>query len=330
MKRAVLIVLTALAVLSAADAGVRGATADGGIAASFLQVPIGARPAGMGGAYRAVSNDGAGILYNPAGVCMLNRPLFGVSYRVMRLDRVMGYATFLTPAKNQAVLGANWLYAGSGSVAMRTSDGHLTGENFQLNSSVFGGIFAKRFEDLLAVGMKINYFHMTIPSVTAYSVGIDLGTMLYVSSLVDRESRDKLPVQEIQIGLTVKNLAAKMRWNSEQFLQSRSGNKIGSVQEDTLHVEYGLGGSARFLRQRLLVAIDAVKNSVQGIRFHAGGEYYLSDDFALRIGHSDGRFTAGTGYLFKVGTMQYAIDYAFSADRVDEGSEHIFSLDVLF
>ena len=50
----------------------------------------------------------------------------------------------------------------------------------------------------------------------------------------------------------------------------------------------------------------------------------------LRAGYGDGRLAAGTGYLFAVGKHQLAIDYAFSTDKADEGSEHIFSFDLLF
>ena len=34
--------------------------------------------------------------------------------------------------------------------------------------------------------------------------------------------------------------------------------------------------------------------------------------------------------MFKFGERALAIDYAFSSDKVDEGSDHIFSFDLLF
>ena len=65
------------------------------------------------------------------------------------------------------------------------------------------------------------------------------------------------------------------------------------------------------------------------MEFHAGAEYYLTKEFALRGGYGDGRFSTGTGYVFKLGKQQLAIDYAFSTDKADEGMEHIFSFDLL-
>ena len=40
--------------------------------------------------------------------------------------------------------------------------------------------------------------------------------------------------------------------------------------------------------------------------------------------------TGGTGFIFEIGDRTIAVDYAFSTDKVDEGSEHIFSFDFLF
>ena len=81
------------------------AEGDGGQAGAFLQVPIGARPTAMGGAYLAVSDDGAAPLFNPAGIALLRRPMFSSSYRFMQLDRSLGYASLLAVASFSLYLG---------------------------------------------------------------------------------------------------------------------------------------------------------------------------------------------------------------------------------
>jgi hypothetical protein len=319
----------------------------GGYAASFLQIPIGARPTAMGGAYLAVSNDGAGALYNPAGLAGLEHPLFGTSYRFLQLDRKLGYATLLFPVANQATLGFNWLYAGSGSVEMRDADGNPTGDNFSMNNHVISIIFAKRFESYLSVGAKLNYFQSSIPHVTAASIGIDMGAMLYVNELIDREKRDKFPLQDLQVALTVKNLAAKYIWNSEKFNQAYVGlGTLGYEQTDQLPVEIGTGVSSRFIKRKLLLDIDVIGRIFQGKQtdqfgaqsthtstqfvVRPGGEYFITPEFGVRTGYSEHRFTMGTGYVFKLKKSALAIDYAFSTARADEGSEHIFSFDLLY
>ncbi|HUV31072.1 MAG TPA: PorV/PorQ family protein [Acidobacteriota bacterium] len=308
----------------------RSAEGDGGYAGAFFQVPAGARPTAMGGAYLAVSDDGAAPLFNPAGLANLKRPLVGSSYRAMKLDRSLGYITVMFPVQGSAVVGAHWLYAGSGSVEARDSDGDLLGRDISNNNHQFAAVFAKRFERYLAFGINLGYLYSTMPEINAASVGFDFGLMFYVDQLFDREKREELPVKDIQVGLTFKNVSKRYSWNSETYLAKYTTNATGSERDDDVPLEFGLGAAGRFADRRLLLAADVLKNEKQGTQLHAGAEFYVSEEFALRSGYSDGRFTAGTGYMFRLGSRVLLIDYAFTTDKADEGSEHIFSFDVQF
>ena len=303
--------------------------ADGGYAGAFLQVPIGARPTGMGGAYLALSNDAAGALFNPAGLNTLAKPLFGTSYRAMSLDRKLGYVSAIFPTRGQSALGINWLYAGSGSVEVRRADNPtLQMGDISMNSHLFGVLFAKRFSDVVAVGTKLSYFHSTFAGMKAYSVSFDFGGMFYLSEMVDREKRQNLFVQDLQVGVVVKNIAAKLPWNTQKYKYSSSD--YAYEQDDKVPIEGGLGISGRFLNRKLIVAADARRTDKQHLRLYSGAEYYVTPELALRTGYGDKRFTAGAGFMFKFANRALAIDYAFSSDKVDEGSDHIFSFDLLF
>lgn len=304
--------------------------ANGGYAGSFLQVAAGARPTAMGGAYRAVSNDGAAPLFNPSGLATLKRPLFGSSYRAMKLDRSLGYATAIFPIQGEAALGVHWLYAGYGSVEARDSDGDLLGREINMNNHQFTIIFAKRFERYLSLGLNASYLAAYMPEMDANSVGFDFGVTFYVDQLFDRDKRESMPVRDIQFALTVSDIAKEFKWTSEEYLRQYTTDLGGQEQSDKVPVEIGFGASARFFDRHLLLASDLVKHQHQNLRFHGGAEYYLLPEFALRAGYGDKRFTAGTGYLFKLGKHQLVIDYAFSTDKADEGSEHIFSFDFLY
>ncbi len=307
------------------------ADGDGGYAGSFLQVPIGARPAAMGGAYLALSDDGSGPLYNPAGTANLQKKLFTSSYRVMKLDRTLAYTSILFPAKGNSVIGVNWLYAGSGSVEARDGFGQPLGHSVSLNTHDFGVLFAKRFEDVVSAGLKLNYYHADFTEISSGSVGIDFGLMLYVDQFFDRERRDLMPVQNIQIGATVKNLGSRFVWNNGKYLYRYQGPNVpASVQADDIPVEFGLGASARFFQQRLTLAADFLKDTKSAAEFHAGAEYLYMKRAALRTGISDGMLTIGGGYIFQFAKKALAIDYAFSSDKAGEGAEHIFSFDLLF
>ena len=302
-----------------------------GYASSFLEIPIGARAAAMGGAYMGISDDGAGLLYNPAGLANMKKKLFTTSYRAMKLDRSLAFISILFPTKGNSVLGINWLYAGSGSVEARNSLGQLSGHEVSFNSHDFGMLFAKRFEDYLAAGLKINYFQSNFTEISSGTVGIDFGVMIYFDQFVDREKRDQMPVQNIQLGAAVKNIGARFVWSNDNYVRRYFGAAtFASEQEDNVPTEFAIGGAASFLNKTLILAVDLLKHNKSHIRFHTGAEYLVEQKFAIRAGLSDGSFTAGTGYLFKLGGNTLAIDYAFSTDKAGEGEEHIFSFDILF
>lgn len=327
MKKLLLILCSLSVLLVSAVVAEDG---DGGYAASFLQVPIGARAAGMGSAYISIANDGAGLFYNPAGIANLKKPLFASSYRAMQLDRQLGYVAFMLPTRGESALGVNWLYASSGSVDARNQDGDKLGYDLTMHNHAFSVVFAKRFEDLFSLGFKGSYIHSIFAELNANSVSFDIGATFYLSNLFSREKRDLMAVQDITAGFVIRNLAGSFRWNNEKYYAKYAVNTFGSEQIDDVPVEVGIGASARFLNRKLLVASDLVKNQHQGFVVHAGSEYFVTPEFAIRAGYSDKSLTAGFGYIFKLGTNALAIDYAFNSEKVDEGSEHIFSFDLLF
>jgi hypothetical protein len=326
MKQLLTILTIALLVAPALVAG----DGDGGYAAPWLQVPIGARPTAMGGAYLAVSDDGAGPLFNPAGLASIRRPMISSSYRAMQLDRSLAYVTALSPIRGQATMGVHWLYAGSGKVEARDVDGYLQGYDMSIAANNFVILFAKQISPFVSFGVNMSYILIDMPELDANSVGFDFGAMLNLDQLVEREKRESMAVRDIKVGLTVKNLSKRFRWVSDKYVTKYTTGGASTEQTDDVPVEIGGGVSARFLQRRLLTAVDVIKSVDQGAALHAGAEYFVTPEFMLRSGYSDGSLTAGTGYLFQIGNNGLAIDYAFSSDKVGEGSEHIFSFDFLF
>lgn len=301
----------------------------GGYGGAFFQVPAGARPAGMGNTYLAISNDGAAPLFNPAGLSSLQRTMFASSYRVMELDRKLGYALAMFPVQGESAIGVHWLYADEGSVAARDGDGAELGRDIFFQNHQFSIVFAKRFEKFMSLGVNLSYLYSRFPEESAAGVGFDFGAMFYLDQFINREERDRYWVQEPRVGIVVKHITKKYDWNSEGYNREFTTNPVGSNQIDNVPVEVGIGVSGRFIQRKLLTAIDITKNEKQSVILHVGGEFFLTPEFALRTGYYQGRFTAGTGYVFAIGKMALAVDYAFNTDRVNEGSEHIFSFDFL-
>ncbi len=306
---------------------VSAADGDGGYAASYLQIPLGARPSGMGGAYIAVSNDPAGVYYNPAGVTMLEKATIGTSYRVLALGRRLMYASAISPIQGDAILGGHWLHAGTEGVPARDGDGDLLDHELGESHNQLGFVFSKRFEKYFSLGATFSYVDVKLAEISSNSVGIDVGLILHLDQFFDRERRQNLPVGEPRLGLVVRQLAKKFTWNSEKYELAHSTSPLGADQTDNVPLEIGMGLSGKILKDKLLLDIDIVNSAKTGTDFRVGGEYAASPESRIRLGYGLEQVAFGAGYEFGFGKQKIRIDYAFSTNRAGADSEHIFSID---
>jgi len=301
---------------------------DGGYAGSFMQMAVQARPAAMGGAYYGLSDDAAGQLFNPAGLTAVDKITIASSYRVMDLDRKLGFISFLVPTRLQSTLGISWLYAGYGEVMARNSSGKELGRTISDNEHVFGATFSKQFLPALGLGIKLNYMYKKLDVVSANSISINVGGILLVDSLFEYGTMDDKPITDIHVGLVFNNMAAKYSWTTNEYWDQYGGT--GATQDDEFPYVLGGGVSARAFNRDLLVLCDFEKNFEQAVVARFGAEYTINKRYFLRGGLNEGVITAGFGFLQPLETFAFSFDYAFSAERVDEGSDHIVSLNMMF
>lgn len=331
-------VLSVLLMLSAANLSAE--TENGGYAGAFVKIPVEARSAGMGGAYIGVSDDAAGQLHNPAGIQSITTKVFTSSYRAMGQDRKLGFLSLAIPTRGESILGFSWLYAGYGEVEGRDNSGYATGEMISSNEHDFAISFAKRFEPFFALGTKLNYYHKKHVDLSVGSIGIDLGALFFIDSLLEYGSMEGKLITDIRGGLAVKHIAAKYIWETE-------GTGLAPSQTDDFATFIGIGGSCRTLDRKLLIAADLEliaarfpdpdeeaefedRITSNDMLFQMGGEYSFENKYFLRAGLNDGVLTTGAGFKYKFNSATLMINYAFSGDRVGEGDDHIITLDVSF
>jgi hypothetical protein len=296
---------------------------DGGYAGAFLQMAVQARPAGMGGAYFGVSNDAAGQLYNPAGLAGTTQKTFASSYRIMKLDRKLGFATIIIPTKLNSALALSWLYAGYGDVMARNNSGKELGTTISSNEHDFAIAFAKQFTPFLGIGAKLNYYHKKLYTLKANSIGINIGFMMMVDSLFTYGAMDNKPITDINIGLIFNHISAKYPWTSES-------EELAATQDDKFPIVIGLGGSCRLLDRKLLLAADFEKNTKQNPFIRFGGEYNINNRMYLRSGMNDGAIATGVGFNIDLKKWLLNVDYSYLFDRVDEGNDHIIGFQFRF
>lgn len=298
-----------------------------GFVASWLEVPVEARAAAMGEAYTGVAAGGAGLIYNPGGIAADRSKRFTGAYRVMRLDRTLSYAALYLPLREEATAALSWRFADYGDAEVRNGPGDPDGTIGQ-SESLLSLSFAKMFSKRVAVGATGSYYLFDLDDISANTVIFDAGVMFYVDHfLYDRETIGQSFLTDIQVGVVVKSPGSSLIIDTDKGFP---GENNGISFETEVPKKLVIGGSARAYDKALLVAADLEIHEELGARGHFGAEYQVAKQLQLRAGLNRTAPTAGAGFLFELGKRRLMIDYAFQFDRVDEGSEHVFTLDFTF
>jgi hypothetical protein len=300
-------------------------TGDGGYAGSFLQLGLSARAVGMGQAYYGVSDDASAIFYNPAGSVFELKRRVGFSYRVMDMDRKLGYASFDLPARGEAMISFGWIFKGVGGVIERDELGE-PGEKLDDSENALMIGFTRRFSRFVAVGGTGKYLLANLAGVKTNTVSFDVGTYVKLSKGEGLSETSSLDF--VRFGLVVANLGASYIWTTGDYWKTRG--QMGDSRTDDFPILVGGGVSVMAFDRRILAAVDARKYQWQSLTLHGGAEYAVSDALKVRAGLDDFHPTFGGGVSKKFDTYELRLDYAFSASKAGERSDHIFSLGFVF
>jgi hypothetical protein len=163
-------ILWSLGVASAQAAGA------GTSAASFLSIPIGGRPAALGGAYSALATDAYATVLNPAGLGALSSPQLAA----MHLDYVsaVGYefAGFARPLGASSGVGVSAQYLHPKDQTARDATGADIGR-FSTHYAAYSLAFGRDFGGGLSVGATAKVIDAALGDVTARAYGGDIGVL---------------------------------------------------------------------------------------------------------------------------------------------------------
>jgi hypothetical protein len=250
----------------------------------FMLVDPVAHRVGMG---CAVFGDGFTAHYNPGGLGFTEDTYYSASYLNYIADTHFGYLGY---EHNQ--IGVGIRYFNSGSIKKTDESGTELGS------------FAAHFIDINAgkgfifktvgLGVSIRGVYELIDTMYSIGAGLDFGA-LYI-----------FPEQEIQIGLTIKNLGAGVK----SFIE----------ESELFPIEFCMGGVKRFPQGWF--GMDIVKPSVQNLGWKIGGEYYITRYFVLRGAYNSlsTSMKTGSGLDFLVGLSvgiavkkdRLSVDYSYS------------------
>ena len=323
MKKIIIILILTLSLTGMLYA--QSVTKVGTTAAPFLNVGIGARAIGMGGAYVSLANDASAMFWNPGGIALIqgNEAIFNHSEWIA--DISFDFAGFVINLGNIGTVGmfANFMTMGE---MERTTELYPegTGQKFNAGSYALGLSYGRSLTDRFSIGFNFKYIREYILNSSASGVAIDVGTVF------------KTQFRGLRIGAAISNFGTKMRMYGRDLLvqhdidplREGSNERVNAGLETDaydlpLHLRVGV--SYDLLQDvenhTLWLAVDAVHPSDNVESVNVGAEYVLMNMFSLRAGYaalfskdSEQGLTLGAGLQYGFGpTLAMKIDYAYEA-----------------
>ncbi|MBI4425594.1 MAG: PorV/PorQ family protein [Elusimicrobia bacterium] len=299
-------------------------------AAPILQIPLGARAAGLGGAFTAVADDVSTLHYNPAGLANLHHREASFMHLTGQEDQAIQYLAGESPlpftglsGSGYATLGGSLLFSGSGALELNTTnpDGSLkesrtvdAGGDFVATVGYAERVADTPFEvpdssDHIEhfVGVSGKYVRSTLAETySARAYAADLGYFA------------RAPGLGVSLGASVLNLGGRMRYLERG---------------DPLPVTLRAGGAWSVPmpeRHGLVWGSDFEYQYYERLWFvNTGVEYSLFKQWAARAGYQFHRRLGGLTFGFGGQWKGWGIDYAWGYSP-DLGDSHRFSFTFRF
>jgi len=312
-----------LALVVSVSAYGSGVTKVGTTAAGFLNIDVGAKAVGMGGAYVAVSEDAGSMYWNPSGVARLGgAEAFFCNTRWIA-DVQFNYAGFAVPLGNLGTVGANAAFLSMDDMERTTIDyPDGTGETFGAGSYAMGLCYARNLTDRFSIGFNLKYINESIYHCSSQGMALDVGTLFDTN------------FSGLKIGMSISNFGTKMKMDGRDLLVQKdidelvSGNNsainaVLKTDEYDLPLMFRVGVSMDVLKgmgnSHLILAVDALhpNNDVEYV--NVGCEYRFGNLFSLRGGYrslfaqdAEAGVTFGGGVSTRIaGLPMVRIDYGY-------------------
>jgi hypothetical protein len=268
--------------------------------AAFLELPVGARPAGMGSAYTMLAEDAYAPTWNPAGLAFLDTPQFAAMHMLYLESSTYEYGSFVYPLGASRGIGMAIQYFLPGSINGTDASGNPIGS---INGSYanYTIAFAQSFGRIVGIGFSGSMVRAQIDSVSGQAFSGGGGLLIR-------------PNDQWRLAATVANAG-------QQLTLLSTG--------DSLPLVYRVGAAYHPLRSWTL-ALEGDKQ-VDGLTsVHAGVEYETPFGFTCRTGYNTERteeLSAMSGLSIGVSMLIWNQDFAYTwLPLSDLGSSHLLSI----
>ncbi len=312
----------------------------GTTAAPFLEIGVGARAIGMGGAFVSTANDASALYWNPAGVARLKRPELLFVHTNWIADIRYDFVGATLPLGRFGTLGGSITSLGMDDMKVRTEDQpEGTGEYFNASDLALAISYAFNLTDRFSIGFNAKYIHQRIWKESSRGFALDIGTLFTTG------------FYGMRIGAALTNFGTDMRLEGDDLLVYHDidpyhlGNNeriFAELKTDKwpLPLNFQVGVAMEVLnntRHRLTLATEAMHPINNTESMNVGMEYAFRELFFLRGGYrnlfqrdSEEGFTLGAGFAVRfLGNFKVTVDYAYADFGRLQNSQR-FSINMMF
>lgn len=287
--------------------------------AQFLQIPVGARPAAMAGAYTAQASDASALFWNPAGIVHVpaNDVLFAHTewWATIRLN----HAAFVHTLEDVGSFGASLTVLTMDKMEVTTElEPEGTGRFFDAQDLMIGATFARRLTEDFSAGVTVKYVSQRIWNETAGGFAFDVGTQY------------RIGYRDLTIAMSMTNFGSDLRYDGLDLNRrydenpGQANNRLTPARlaaEDyplPLHFQVGLSMTALSVEEMdVVVAADVTHPNDNDERINIGTELRFLEHLFLRGGYRFGydteSLTLGAGVSVPLGETRLTFDYAYAA-----------------
>ncbi len=312
----------------------------GSTALPFLNIGIGARPMGMGGAFVATANDATALYWNTAGIAHSNTNEVMFNHVKWFADIDMNWVGAMVRVGDMGTAGLSLTYLDYGKTEVTNDEEQEgTGEYYSASDMSLALSYAYNLTDRFAIGMNFKYLREQIWHSASSGFAVDIGT-LFTSDIYG-----------LRIGASISNFGSDMKRDGKdlEFLHDIDPTINGN--NDQIHgrfltdswplpLTFRVGFAKDFMigdMNRLTLAVDAVHPTDNSESLNLGTEYAFNENIMLRAGYnsllldnSEQGLALGFGLQHEFATdFTVRVDYNYQDFGILENTQQ-FSVGVRF
>jgi len=315
-------------------------------AGAFSRLGFGAPGLAMSNALVADAFGLTSAYYNPALAPYVQRQNVEAAYTFLSLDRELQFLQFAVPMKPRAGVTVGLIHAGVSDIDGRDASGFHT-EDYSIDEFSAFLAFGTRMGNRLSVGIAFRFYYADFLEDVdpARSIGLSLGLTGRITD-------------HLFVGAALGDLLAQYEWDT-----SNAFGDAGRKTIDQFPLRFRIGAAYQILEGRGTITMEyesqveygqpdvrdvlivggtpqnVIRSSPDELRFHSsrvriGGEFWLSDPFAVRLGFDrigtddlDGLApSAGFTIAHELGQLGTQFDYALRRESYAAGLMHILSV----